>query len=117
MRKLIAKFLADQSGATAIEYGLIAAGISIVIVTVVNGLATAARATVGKLLAFREFRDITATRPALMVLGTGWGLTEEVLAGCDARLPPVRGVGDYNHLSVRSACAILLDRVYGDRED
>jgi pilus assembly protein Flp/PilA len=40
MRKLVAKFLADQSGATAIEYCLIAAGISIVIVTVVNGLGT-----------------------------------------------------------------------------
>jgi pilus assembly protein Flp/PilA len=41
MRKLIAKFWADQSGATAIEYGLIAAGISIVIVVVVNGMGTA----------------------------------------------------------------------------
>jgi pilus assembly protein Flp/PilA len=41
MRKLVAKFLADQSGATAIEYCIIAAGISIVIVTVVNGLGTA----------------------------------------------------------------------------
>ena len=40
MRRLISKFLADQSGATAIEYCLIAAGISIVIVTVVNGLGT-----------------------------------------------------------------------------
>ena len=41
MRKLIAKFLADQSGATAIEYCLIATGISIVIVTVVQGMGTA----------------------------------------------------------------------------
>ena len=40
MRKLLARFLADQSGATAIEYCLIAAGISIVIVTVVNGMGT-----------------------------------------------------------------------------
>ncbi|HEX2365528.1 MAG TPA: Flp family type IVb pilin [Bradyrhizobium sp.] len=40
MRKLVARFLADQSGATAIEYCLIAAGISIVIVTVVNGIGT-----------------------------------------------------------------------------
>jgi len=38
--RLIPRFLADQSGATAIEYCLIAAGISIVIVTVVNGLGT-----------------------------------------------------------------------------
>ena len=41
MQKLVAKFLADQSGATSIEYCLIAAGISIVIVVVVNGMGTA----------------------------------------------------------------------------
>jgi pilus assembly protein Flp/PilA len=40
MSKLFASFLKDQSGATAIEYGLIAAGISIAIITVVNGLGT-----------------------------------------------------------------------------
>jgi len=40
MRKLIADFLADQSGATAIEYCIIAAGISIVIVAAVNGIGT-----------------------------------------------------------------------------
>jgi pilus assembly protein Flp/PilA len=38
--KLFGQFLHDQSGATAIEYGLIAAGISVVIVTVVNTLGT-----------------------------------------------------------------------------
>ena len=37
MRALL-KFLSDESGATAIEYGLIAAGISLAIITVVNGL-------------------------------------------------------------------------------
>jgi pilus assembly protein Flp/PilA len=38
--RLISRFLADQSAATAIEYCMIAAGISIVIVTVVNGMGT-----------------------------------------------------------------------------
>ena len=38
--KLIRRFLADETGATAIEYGLIAAGISLAIITVVNGLGT-----------------------------------------------------------------------------
>jgi pilus assembly protein Flp/PilA len=37
---LFKKFLADESGATAIEYGLIAAGIALAIITVVNGLGT-----------------------------------------------------------------------------
>jgi pilus assembly protein Flp/PilA len=36
--KTIRRFLADESGATAIEYGLIAAGIALAIITVVNGL-------------------------------------------------------------------------------
>ena len=40
MPKLIATFLADQSGATAIEYCIIAAGISIVIITAVQGIGT-----------------------------------------------------------------------------
>ena len=40
MSKLFSRFLNDQSGATAIEYGLIAAGISLAIIAVVNGLGT-----------------------------------------------------------------------------
>jgi pilus assembly protein Flp/PilA len=40
MRRLFSRFLADQSGATAIEYALIAAGISIVIVVAVGGIGT-----------------------------------------------------------------------------
>jgi pilus assembly protein Flp/PilA len=40
MTRLIRKFLADETGATAIEYGLIAAGIALAIITVVNGLGT-----------------------------------------------------------------------------
>jgi pilus assembly protein Flp/PilA len=41
MKNLVARFLRDQSGATAIEYGLIAAGISITIIVVVQGVGTA----------------------------------------------------------------------------
>jgi pilus assembly protein Flp/PilA len=40
VKQIFAKFLADESGATAIEYGLIAAGISIAIIAAVNGLGT-----------------------------------------------------------------------------
>jgi len=43
--KLVLRFLKDNSGATAIEYGLIAAGISIAIIAVVNGLGTQLNAT------------------------------------------------------------------------
>ena len=40
MKKLLARFAKDESGATAIEYGLIAAGISLAIIAAVNGLGT-----------------------------------------------------------------------------
>ena len=40
MKSLIARFVKDESGATAIEYGLIAAGISLAIIAIVNGLGT-----------------------------------------------------------------------------
>ena len=40
LKQKVLKFLADESGATAIEYGLIAAGISLAIIAVVNGLGT-----------------------------------------------------------------------------
>jgi pilus assembly protein Flp/PilA len=40
MKSLVSRFMKDESGATAIEYGLIAAGISVAIITVVNSLGT-----------------------------------------------------------------------------
>jgi len=45
MKTLVARFVKDQSGATAIEYGLIAAGISVAIIAVVQGLGTKLKAT------------------------------------------------------------------------
>ena len=53
--------------------------------------------------------------PHLMLLGTGWGLTDEIIDRADYRLEPVTGSGDYNHLSVRGAAAIILDRLLGNR--
>lgn len=51
----------------------------------------------------------------MLMLGTGWGMSEMLLKRADLFLEPIRGVGSYNHLSVRSACAIMLDRLVGDR--
>ncbi len=51
----------------------------------------------------------------LLLLGTGWGLTEAVLDGSDYVLAPITGRGDYNHLSVRSAASIIIDRLVGER--
>ena len=51
--------------------------------------------------------------PFLLLLGTGWGLTEACFDTADHILEPIAGAGRYNHLSVRSAAAILLDRLRG----
>ncbi len=52
--------------------------------------------------------------PVLLVLGTGHGLAPEVLTRAEAVLSPVRGLAAYNHLPVRSAVAILVDRLLGE---
>lgn len=59
------------------------------------------------------FRD--AAQPYLLLFGTGWGMTEEIFNRADYVLEPIRGRGTYNHLSVRSAAAIILDRLLGER--
>jgi len=56
-----------------------------------------------------------SSEPHLIVLGTGWGLAPEVIERADLILEPVCGPTDYNHLSVRSAAAIILDRLCGAR--
>jgi tRNA (guanine37-N1)-methyltransferase len=54
--------------------------------------------------------------PLLLLLGTGWGLTEEMVRSADLLLQPLWGPTEYNHLAVRSAAAILLDRWFGLRD-
>jgi len=64
---------------------------------------------------FEALRDMLNrnTRPFLIIFGTGWGLTETIFSQADYVLEPIAGGGDYNHLSVRSAAAIILDRLLG----
>ncbi|HEU0265963.1 MAG TPA: RNA methyltransferase [Geobacterales bacterium] len=50
-------------------------------------------------------------RPGLILLGTGWGLGDEVFDRADVTLAPISGAGTYNHLSVRSAASIIFDRL------
>ncbi len=54
--------------------------------------------------------------PFLLLFGTGWGLAPQVFDEVDAVLEPISGVNGYNHLSVRSAASILLDRLLGRRQ-
>lgn len=64
-------------------------------------------------LSWEEARELVRARPVLVLFGTGHGMTDELLAACDALLPAVRPSG-YNHLSVRAAVAIILDRLKGE---
>ena len=51
--------------------------------------------------------------PTLLLFGTGHGLSDRLLSRADAFLEPIQGPTDYNHLSVRAAAAITLDRLFG----
>jgi tRNA (guanine37-N1)-methyltransferase len=52
-------------------------------------------------------------RPVLLIFGTGHGLAPSIIQRCDFLLLPVEGFSDFNHLSVRSAAAIVFDRWLG----
>ena len=59
-------------------------------------------------------RDLLVDRPVLLLFGTGHGMAPEILDACDGILRPLRWMDAYNHLPVRGAVAITLDRVLGD---
>jgi tRNA (guanine37-N1)-methyltransferase len=84
---------------------------------VVTGARLAGAVTSYQTLRARMTAPDASQAPVLIVLGTGWGLTSEVVDAADIRLAPIDGVDGYNHLSVRSAAAIILDRLLGERED
>jgi hypothetical protein len=75
-------------------------------------VATSAKSGEGR-VSFAELRRQLRADPAphLLILGTGWGLTREVMDRADLVLEPIVGVGSYNHLPVRAAAAIMLDRL------
>lgn len=52
--------------------------------------------------------------PYLIIFGTGWGIEDKTMQSADYILEPIYGPSDYNHLSVRSAVAIILDRLLGE---
>jgi len=76
-------------------------------------VATSARPRGRPTVSFRDLREAldSGDEAILLLLGTGHGLAEEILDRCDQLLEPLQGLDQYNHLSVRSAAAILLDRL------
>jgi len=81
-------------------------------------VATSARRFAGT-VSYGKIRSLVRGpgRPVLLLLGTGHGLTQEIIDACDYILRPIRGGAEYNHLSVRSALAIMLDRIVGEPEE
>ena len=63
-------------------------------------------------LNFKDARaQLKAQQDVMLIFGTGQRLHPSVIQNADALLPPIKGSQDYNHLSVRSAAAIILDRL------
>ena len=79
---------------------------------------TAAVARGPGVTSYAEARALLAapeSGPVLILFGTGWGLSSDLVGSADVRLEPIHAVREtgYNHLSVRAACAITLDRLLG----
>ena len=81
-------------------------------------VATSARELQGRKISYRELgkRILEGDQPYAIILGTGWGLADEVIEKCHYILDPIKGLGNYNHLSVRCAAAIIVDRLLSWRE-
>jgi len=69
----------------------------------------------GDLLKFADFKEILKNKDAtfLILFGTGSGIASEIVNSADYRLESVRSPVNYNHLAVRSAVAIVMDRLLG----
>lgn len=67
-------------------------------------------------VSYRKLKDIifNEEKVLLLLFGTGSGMIPENVESCDYILEPLPGAGSYNHLSVRSAVSIILDRLLGE---
>jgi hypothetical protein len=73
---------------------------------------TSARAENGSSFAeLRRQRESNTTPPLMLMLGTGFGLAPAMLERTDLVLEPIHGADSYNHLSVRAAASVILDRL------
>jgi hypothetical protein len=64
-------------------------------------------------ISYNELAKLIEKEPIYILFGTGWGIAESLLCELDYMLPPIWGTEGYNHLSVRAAAAIILDRLRG----
>ena len=77
-------------------------------------VATDAAPQENRAMSYEALRRLIASNEVVLLLfGTAWGLHEEILQKADHVLDPISGRTGYNHLSVRTAAAIILDRLIG----
>jgi len=77
-------------------------------------IATDASKQEARSMAYTKAREIiNSERVVNLIFGTAWGLDREVIKRADYILDPIEGNTGYNHLSVRTAVAIILDRLAG----
>lgn len=75
---------------------------------------SAQRADAQKIISYYDQKKVwESDRPVLILFGTGQGLAPEIIERCDYVLVPINGFTEFNHFSVRSAVAIILDRWLG----
>lgn len=66
----------------------------------------------GKSVSIEKLKEeLNKENPYIIAFGTAWGLSEQFIEYCDMILEPIKGNGEFNHLSVRSAVSIYLDRI------
>jgi hypothetical protein len=79
-----------------------------------NGIAVLTGARHDRGIDYTEVKKLAKQQPVLLVFGTGHGLAAEMYTPERPCLAPVRA-GRYNHLSVRTAAAVILDRLLGEQ--
>ncbi|MCK6511245.1 RNA methyltransferase [Myxococcota bacterium] len=78
-------------------------------------IGTSARPLPEKKVSYQDARNLLLQQetPLLLLFGTGWGIAPSISPSIDLYLPPIYGPTEFNHLSVRSAMSIILDRLLG----
>lgn len=112
----------NASRASALQYVRLVSHLDEVIAAIkeVEGkepllIGTSARLNDGKnhITYFDQQEVFKHDRPVLFLFGTGNGMSDQLLERCDYMLPPLQGLSSFNHLSVRSAAAIIFDKWLG----
>ena len=78
----------------------------------VKVVATTAKMTERSMIMAKFASEVDDSNAYLFVFGTGWGLVDDIINSADYVLEPMTYGTGYNHLSVRSAVSIIMDRLY-----